>query len=114
MSPRALESMELKPFSNYLYEYKKGVRNMVLYTMNRKHESAVTTRLRNQKIDYHVQYIGETKINLFFGKLECIEAITKMVNKPLNELSAEEDFILGALLGYDLRVQCERYCKRKS
>lgn len=28
-------------------------------------------------------------------------------------LTPEEDFILGAMLGYDICAQCERYCKRK-
>ena len=28
-------------------------------------------------------------------------------------LSPEEDFILGAMLGYDICAQCERYCERK-
>ena len=36
-----------------------------------------------------------------------------MITKPLNQLTPEEDFILGAMLGYDIRVQCERYCERK-
>ena len=35
------------------------------------------------------------------------------VHKPLNELSAEEDFMLGVMLGCDLPMQCERYCTRK-
>ena len=29
---------ELKVFLNHVYEYKKGVRNMVLYTTNKKYE----------------------------------------------------------------------------
>ncbi len=37
-----------------------------------------------------------------------------VVTRPLNELTPEEDFMLGALLGYDIRMQCERYCQRKS
>ena len=32
--------------------------------------------------------------------------------RPLQLLSPEEDFILGALLGYDICMQCERFCKR--
>lgn len=36
-----------------------------------------------------------------------------MITRPLDQLSPEEDFILGALLGYDIRMQCERYCSRK-
>lgn len=35
-----------------------------------------------------------------------------MITRPLQQLSPEEDFILGALLGYDICMQCERFCKR--
>lgn len=44
----------------------------------------------------------------------CLETVATFIHKPLNELSAEEDFMLGAMLGYDIAGQCERYCKRKS
>ena len=43
-----------------------------------------------------------------------MEAIRLIVTRPLNELTPEEDFILGAMLGYDICAQCERYCKRKN
>ena len=57
--------------------------------------------------------MDEERINLFFGCDECIEAIRMLVNRPLNKLTPEEDFILGAMLGYDICVQCRRYCDRK-
>lgn len=104
---------ELKVFLNHVYEYKKGVRRMVLYTVNRKYESFAVARLEKQNIDYMIQPVTETRINLFFGRQECIQAIRHMVNRPLNLLSPEEDFILGAMLGYDICAQCERYCARK-
>lgn len=47
------------------------------------------------------------------GKKECLDAIRMIVTKPLCQLSPEEDFILGAMLGYDICAQCERYCERK-
>lgn len=87
---------------------------MVLYTVNRKYEEFATTRLRNQKIEYLIQPVDKNKINLFFGRPECIHAIRCMVTRPLNQLTPEEDFILGAMLGYDICAQCERYCARKS
>lgn len=105
---------DLKVFLNHVYEFKKGVRQMVLYTVNRKFEEFVTARLRSQKIEYLVQPIDKHKINLFFGRPECIHAIRCMVTRPLNQLTPEEDFILGAMLGYDICAQCERYCTRKS
>lgn len=104
---------EMKVLMNHIYEFKKGVRQMVLYTFNKKYEVFVTTRLQNQNIPYVIQPVGNGSLNLFFGRKECLDAIQLMVTKPLNQLSPEEDFILGAMLGYDIRLQCERYCERK-
>ena len=105
--------VELKVFLNHIYELKKGVRQMVLYTTKRKYEDFAVKRLINQKINYIIQPVGNDKINLFFGRKECINAIRFLVNQPLNKLSPEQDFILGAMLGYDICAQCKRYCDRK-
>ena len=99
--------------STIIYEFKKGVRQMVLYTTNRKYEDFAVKRLTNQKINYIIQPVGNDKINLFFGRKECINAIRFLVTQPLNKLSPEQDFILGAMLGYDICAQCKRYCERK-
>ena len=85
---------DMKVLLNHIYEFKKGVRQMVLYP-------------------YIIQPVGNNSLNLFFGRKECLDAIRLFITKPLNQLSPEEDFILGAMLGYDIRVQCERYCERK-
>lgn len=94
---------DLKVFLNHVYEFKKG-----------RYEAFAVARLQSQHIAYLVRPVDESKINLFFGKPECIHAIACMVDKPLNRLTPEEDFILGAMLGYDLCAQCKRYCARKS
>ena len=52
---------ELKVFLNHVYEYKKGVRNMVLYTTNKKYEEFAVSRLNSQNIDYCIQPIGCNK-----------------------------------------------------
>lgn len=113
MSAQNLNPADLKVFLNHVYEYKKGVRKMVLYTVNKKYEDFAVKRLNSQKIDYMIQPVGEDKINLFFGSSECINAIRLVVTKPLNKLTPEQDFILGAMLGYDICAQCKRYCDRK-
>ena len=82
---------EIRIFLNHIYEFKKGVRNMVLYTMSKEHEEFAIRRLKNQKISY----------------------MRHIIIRPLNQLTAEEDFILGAMLGYDLCQQCKRYCSKK-
>ena len=80
-SRMAVSSVD-KVLANHIYEYKKGVRRMILFTCNRRFEQQACHRLCRQSIDYV-------------------------------ELTPEEDFILGAMLGYDICAQCERYCERK-
>lgn len=104
---------DLKVLMNHIYEYQKGVRRMVLYTFNKRYEKLALQRLEHQGISYIVQPVGNDRLNLFFGRKECLDAIRLMVTRPLNELTPEEDFILGAMLGYDICAQCERYCERK-
>lgn len=104
---------EIRVFLNHIYEYKKGVRPMVLYTLNKAYQPFVERRLNNQAIPFYIQEVSKSKINLFFGNDECMSVIRSIVTCPLNELSPEQDFILGALLGYDLNGQCKRYCAKR-
>ena len=103
---------EMRVLMNHIYEYKKGLRRMILFTCNRRFEQQACRRLCNQSIDYVLQPAGKDNVNVYFGRRECLDAIRLFVTRPLNELSPEEDFILGAMLGYDLCAQCERYCER--
>ncbi len=112
MSMREMAA-DMKVLMNHIYEFKKGIRQMVLYTFNKKYEPFVTERLQHQNIPYIIRPVGNDRLNLFFGRKACLDAIRLFVTKPLNQLSPEEDFILGAMLGYDIGVQCERYCERK-
>lgn len=105
--------IEMKVLANHIYEYHKGVRQMILYTFNRRYVDYAVSKLENLDINYLLQPAGENTMNLFFGRKECLDAIRFLVDKPLSKLSPEEDFILGTLLGYDLRMQCERFCQRK-
>ena len=52
-------------------------------------------------------------MNVFFGDNVCIKMIKQMEFKQLSNLTEEEDFILGIMLGYDRLKQCERYLKRR-
>ena len=40
---------EMKVLMNHIYEYKKGVRQMVLYTFNKKYEDFAVSRLKKSK-----------------------------------------------------------------
>jgi hypothetical protein len=107
------QALDMKVLMNHIYEYKKGVRQMILFTCNARYEDFAVNRLRSQGIDYIVQRVGNSNINIFFGRKQCLDVIRIIVDKPLARLSPEHDFIIGTLLGYDLCCQCERFCERK-
>lgn len=86
---------------------------MILHTADRSCEDLITKKLRKAQIPYLIEYINDTKMNIFFGHEYCIEVISHFDNKNLDLLSDEEDFILGVMLGYDRIQQCKRYLTRK-
>jgi len=104
---------ELRVFFNHIYEYQKGVRKMILCTLNKTYEEVAINRLKSQNICYITHQINKRCVNIFFGDQECIDAIRLIIDRSLTTLTPEEDFILGTLLGYDLCKQCKRFCLRK-
>ncbi|MBC8526704.1 MAG: DUF2023 family protein [Candidatus Cloacimonetes bacterium] len=103
----------MKLFTNYLYEYKKGLRNLAIYTGRVEEKDAIIKKLMRENITYYIQKLNNTRINVFFGDKICIDIIRQMNLKSLSNLTEEEDFILGIMLGYNRLKQCERYLKRK-
>ncbi len=99
--------------SNHIYEYQKGVRNLVLFTIRKELAAQAVERLSRLGIDHLVQDVGDCNVNIYFGRPQCVKAVRPFVSRPLYDLTPEEDFILGALLGYDICLQCERYCSRR-
>ena len=104
--------IDMKVLMNHIYEYQKGVRSMVLFTFNKRYREFAVNRLRSKGIQYLLMPVGNDRFNLFFGKRECMDVISHLVNCPLYELSPEKDFILGAMLGYNICDQCKRYCSQ--
>lgn len=107
------EYSDLRVFHHHIYEYKKGIRNLILTTEKAKYRESIEKRLQNEKIDYVIHEIPNDKINVYFGEKDCVDVV-KTLNPKLNELTAEQDFILGIMLGYDRVKQCERYLKIKN
>ena len=102
----------MKVFYHHVYEYKKGLRNLILHTMPACDADLAIRKLEANNIHYLVQPVTCEKVNIFFGATECVEVIRCFCHKKLNELSSEEDFILGSLLGYNQVIQCARYLKK--
>jgi len=104
----------MKVFNHHVYEYRKGLRNLILYTTCSNNIAIIKKRLERIKIEFEIYSIGPSKINVFFGNIYCIEIIKSINKKNLNEYTPEEDFILGTMLGYCRKQQCTRYLKLKS
>jgi hypothetical protein len=103
----------MKIFIHHIQEYKKGLRTLVLHTTKASNRAAIEKRLEREMIEYYIQEVNGTKINVFFGNPVCIGVIKQINFESLSNLTDEEDFILGTMLGYDRVKQCERYLKRK-
>ncbi len=96
------------------YEICKGVRNLALLTTSDVEARETVEWLRSRDMACFVQPFGTRRANVFFGQRDCVEVARRLLKRRLNELSDEEDFMLGALLGYDCLQQCRRYLKRKT
>lgn len=107
------EVADLKVFYHHIYEFKKGIRNLILTTEKAKYKESITNRLQKENIDFVIHDIAQEKINVYFGAKECVDVV-KTFNPKLNELTAEQDFMLGIMLGYDRVKQCARYMKIKN
>ena len=57
--------------------------------------------------------MDNNKINVYFGAKPCVDVV-RTFNPRLNELTPEQDFMLGTMLGYERVKQCERYMKIRS
>ncbi len=103
------QASDLKVFHHHIYEYKKGIRSLILTTEKSIYRKPIETRLAHEKIDYAIQDVDKNKINVFFGAKKCVDVVKTFIHKKLSELSPEQDFILGTLLGYNKEAQCDRY-----
>lgn len=99
-------------FHHHLYELGRGVRPLFLMTLGTRDLPPLLARLERAGIDHFVQQVSPAKANLFFGRDAFVAVARALVTRPLNALTAEEDFMLGTMLGYDREQQCRRYLTR--
>lgn len=110
--PDPLISVSGRLVNHSLYELDKGVRQLFMLTVSWSDLPGVVARLAADRIDHYVHRLNDSRVNLFFGKAALVETVRHIVDKPLCELTAEQDFMLGTLLGYDREQQCRRYLER--
>ncbi|MCL3781661.1 DUF2023 family protein [Prolixibacteraceae bacterium JC049] len=107
-------SADLQILIHHIYEFKKGIRSLVLHTMSSREQAQAEHLLVQKKIDYIIERVNDRKINIFFGRTDCISVVKSFGAKSLSLFSPEEDFILGIMLGYNRDQQCQRYITRKN
>lgn len=102
-------------FTHHIYELKKGLRHLILFTTSKDHRRSIVAKLDSHGIAYLIQPVapGSSKINVFFGDETCIEVLRSFRSRYLSELTVEQDFMLGVMLGYDRIKQCERYLQAR-
>jgi hypothetical protein len=102
----------MRVFLHHIYEYKKGLRNLVLFTGAADCRPFMEAKLRKCGIDYLVCPLGRNRVNVFFGNAACVDVVRRIGCENLSGLSPEHDFMLGIMLGYDRIQQCDRYLQR--
>ena len=107
------EIADLRVFHHHIYEFKKGIRNIILTTEKSRYKESIANKLKKENIDYLIHDVDSNKINVYFGTKECVDVV-RTFSPRLNELTPERDFMLGIMLGYDRVKQCERYMKIKN
>jgi hypothetical protein len=103
----------MQVFSHHLYEYKKGLRSLILHTAKAELKPMFEKKLERNEIAYFIQDIDSTMFNIFFGDENCVNVV-RQFGVSLDKLTDEQDFILGVMLGYDRILQCKRYLSRKN
>lgn len=82
---------------------------MILHTVSSQFQYQIEMKLNKAVIDYQIYPLSNGNINVFFGAKDCVDVIKAIGKSSLADYSAEEDFILGTMLGYDRLKQCRRY-----
>lgn len=101
-------------FRHHIYEYKKGLRNLVLHTARGEHRPEIERTLMRNGIASQIYMIGNGNLNVFFGAEDCVAVIRAIGKDSLCHYTPEEDYILGIMLGYDRLLQCRRYLKMRA
>ncbi len=97
-------------FNQLIYEYQKGMRDLVLYTCGSEYMQALESLFKKHKISYKIRTLDcGKKMNVFFGNPDCLEILEGFSSEDLSELTKEEDFIFGIMLGYSRKEQYRRY-----
>ena len=80
---------------HHIYEYEKGLRNLILHTTSKALKEKIEEKLNRKKIPYIIHDIPGEKINIYFGNNYCIDVVKSIDKVNLSAYTDEEDYILG-------------------
>lgn len=100
-------------FCHHLYEYEKGLRDLILHTTDSGQMPLILHRLKKRGVAYQIYRLDNGRINVFFGSADCVAIVRGFAKRNLSDFTPEEDFILGIMLGYSRQKQFQRYLKIK-
>jgi len=87
----------MKVLRHHVYEYKKGLRRLILFTCNSERKQEAIAILKKLNISFVLLPVLGKNINIFFGDEVCLEVIKSINKASLNSYTPEEDFILGVM-----------------
>ncbi len=67
------KTAEMQILLHHVYEYNKGLRNLVLHTMSANEQYKTKELLTRKGISYFLVAVNSRKINVFFGKEQVCE-----------------------------------------
>lgn len=109
----ATSHQNLEIFHHLIYEISRGLRDLALYTLHPEDQKCIQEQLELEELSFLFRPIEDGRVNVFFGHASCIDVVKQFGSCAHCELTPEQDFILGIMLGYDRTRQCDRYLQRK-
>src|SRR5574344_1441754 len=103
----------MEVFFQLIYEYQHEMRDLCLFTISCQLEDKIKNLLKKHKIDFKITHIND-KINVFFGNADCLKIFSEFSSENLDNITTEEDFILGIMLGYGKKQQYKRFLNKKN
>lgn len=67
----------MEVFIHHIYEYEKGIRNLILHTLSKEKLEIAVNKLKTKNIDFIFYKLKNDRFNIFFGDSACINVIKK-------------------------------------
>ena len=96
-------------FNHCMYEYEKGLRNLILYHATTDELDCLITKLNRKNITYCIYEQDNKKVKVFFGQAICVDIIKAIGKNRIEDYTEEQKFLLGIMLGYECLKQCHLF-----